>query len=745
MPPAGGPAMQSPEAGIAALTSGLQGKTRQGLAEATNPEEAINAMRGNQMPLEARYEELAMLVGPEDAMATPPMVLTMVQPALMLGEGGGGIEGLMPAAAGEAPAPGGIGELMPAAPPQEFSRGGYVQGYAGGGPINTDALLAGQGQPMQGGAGFQRGAPPPRAPQQSPYAAPSRAGGAANLKKYYDEDYSAYMDILAPTDEEKKASQRDLWFDVARRGLAMASGTNPDTGARVTGNTASRLANAFGTLPTAYAANRREMETGAQNRARQAAAQSASGRLASERQAAYEASLKGSTRAPALFEVRDETGTVVFSGNYNDPSDQATFSLYKSNPGYTLNEVGEYDQSSSKVDGGIMVVGPDNVQIGPAFPDTPEGLAQANAFAASSGVEGTSIQKMGVMDPNTPKDELGDGTPKFETLQLNDGTIRMFNVRNPAERQAYETAAASPGAMSINRALTASEAGQQLNSPAFIGYLSELSMDDPEPFSVTELSTLNSLIEKATAEVTDTTVGADGQRVTSLSKTPRLSPQWDQAIIKAANNGIDIMVPDYLKSQVSNPGSPDMPDVAQGRPAIASLFENAGNYELFGTLSAMDRLFNTVVPAITLGTMGSGSEEEQAVERGLNQWHESIVQSLAAATPGRDAVQTLEIFRQWMPSPNSVFTSKTEAVGAYIGLKAAMTDDIAEAEARLATPGGLSRAEAEESRRGIAKARANLEAVDIMIEQLRGGASTGVDEATIQEIMNRNSSAPAPR
>jgi hypothetical protein len=401
MPPAGGPPMQNPEAGIAALTSNMQGMTRQGLDQATSPEEAINAMRGNQLPIQARYAELAQIVGPEDAQATPPMVLTMVQPALMLGEGGGGIEGLMPAAAGEMPAPGGIGELMLAPPPQmappvqEFSGGGYVRGYAlGGGAINMNALMAGLGlggAPLSGGynttvpsgRGFQIGAPPPRVaqqPQQSPYAAPNRAGGAANLKKYYDEDYQAYMDILAPTDEEKKSSQRDLWFDVARRGLAMASGTNPDTGAKVTGNTASRLANAFGTLPTAYAANRREMETGAQDRARQAAAQNASSRLAGERQAAYEASLKGSTRAPAMYEVRDPSGKVVFTGNYEDPNDQAKFGLYKGQPGFTLNEVGEFDVASASSVGSLLVVDENNQQVGQTFPDTPEGLRDANAF-----------------------------------------------------------------------------------------------------------------------------------------------------------------------------------------------------------------------------------------------------------------------------------------------------------------------------------------------------------------------------
>lgn len=771
MPPAGGlPMQKNPEAGIAALTQGLQSQTKAGLASAANPEEAINAMRGNRLPLQARYAELAQIVGPEDAQATPPMVLTLVQPALMLGEGGSGIEGLMPGVAGEPPAPGGIGELMPQArpapqmapSPQEFSRGGYVRGYQdGGGVVNAAALRRASGLsggfPMSGGyptsapsgQGFQRGAPQaaPQQQQASPFVAPSRAGSAANLQQYYDEEYSAYMDILAPTEEEKKASKRDLWFDVARRGLAMAAGTNPDTGAQVKGNTASRFADAFGTLPTTISANRREMETGAQNRARQAAAQSASSRLAGERQAAYEAALKGSTRAPALYEVRDPSGKIVFTGNYEDPIDQAKFGQYKGLPNYTLNEVGEFDAvSANTARGSLLVVDATNQQVGPTFPDTPEGLVAANAFRNTLG-EPTSIQKTGTYDtsydPETARAAAaGGGSFEEKSVQMPDGTVRLYNIRDVAQLRQYEIAIASPGAMEMNRPLNASEASQQLNSPAFIGYLAELSMDNPQPFTPTELSTLNSLIEKATAEVTDTSVGADGLPVTS-SRTPRLSPQWDQAIISAANKGIAITVPPYLMDQVANPGNPLPPgDLSQGNTAVANMLNNAGKYELFGTAAAVDRFANIILPAIFFGAFGAGSTEEASVERGLQQWHESIVQSLTASTPGRDAEQTLAIFRKFLPTPNAVLTSKTDAIGAYIGLKAAMTDDITRAKSKLLTAGGLSRAAAETAREGISMAEANMRAVDVMIKQLQAPPSAGVPEADIQEIMRQHSRAP---
>ena len=111
--------------GIEGLSNQMKMDAKFGLMNANSPEEAINAMRGDNLPLEARYQELAMMVGPDDAQATPPAVLTLVQPALIMGSAGGGIEGLMPAAADMPPAAGGIGQLMmDGAPPQQFASGG---------------------------------------------------------------------------------------------------------------------------------------------------------------------------------------------------------------------------------------------------------------------------------------------------------------------------------------------------------------------------------------------------------------------------------------------------------------------------------------------------------------------------------------------------------------------------------------------------------------------------------------------
>ncbi len=148
---------------------------------AEDPEELINAIRGTDVPIEQRYDELAQIVGEQDAEATPPSVLTLVQPAIMMteqgavdsgignlmqelsnsaemltGEGeatpmGEGVGNLMMAGAQPAmealppeammgPPPGAMmgpppGAMMGPPPPGGMAYGGPVQRFAQGGPV----------------------------------------------------------------------------------------------------------------------------------------------------------------------------------------------------------------------------------------------------------------------------------------------------------------------------------------------------------------------------------------------------------------------------------------------------------------------------------------------------------------------------------------------------------------------------------------------------------------------------------
>ena len=127
----------------------------QGIDQAQSTEELINAFRGNQMPLEARRDELADYVGQGDADQTPESVLAMVQPVIMMTEEGAmnsGIGNLMQQLTGdidmmtEAGQPTdmgqGVGSLMmagaPEAPaPQNFRQGGAVQKFQTGGAATS--------------------------------------------------------------------------------------------------------------------------------------------------------------------------------------------------------------------------------------------------------------------------------------------------------------------------------------------------------------------------------------------------------------------------------------------------------------------------------------------------------------------------------------------------------------------------------------------------------------------------------
>ena len=126
-----------------------------GIDGAQSTEDLINALRGNNRPLDSRREELAGYVGQGDADQTPESVLAMVQPVIMMTEEGAmdsGIGALVQQIAGDVEmttADGtptdmgmGVGSLMTAgaqeAPaPQNFRQGGAVQRFVDGGAALT--------------------------------------------------------------------------------------------------------------------------------------------------------------------------------------------------------------------------------------------------------------------------------------------------------------------------------------------------------------------------------------------------------------------------------------------------------------------------------------------------------------------------------------------------------------------------------------------------------------------------------
>ena len=246
-------------------------KTLGGIDNAEDVESMINAIRGNDMPIQARRTELADFVGQEDAMATPESVLAMVQPTIMLSEEGAmnsGIGDLMQGMtsdidmATEAGAPTdmgqGVGQLMMAgapmeAAPQQFANGGAVQPvYMNNG---TDPSMMQLFQTALGNV-------------ENP-TAPTRT--TVDLKSAYA-DYLPFFQNIAQVNEEDREKDRAL--ALAKAGFQFASGRD-SAGKNIAG---SSMLSQLGTVGQDYVEDVAKLSTDArtQDRAvRTLAAQSA--------------------------------------------------------------------------------------------------------------------------------------------------------------------------------------------------------------------------------------------------------------------------------------------------------------------------------------------------------------------------------------------------------------------------------------------------------------------------------------
>ena len=216
-PPPPMPGMRAPEGSIgdADMNPAAQGAIQNGLDPAVleealggvaaqmedldNAEDyegVINSIRGDQLPLGARYAELAGMVGEEDARETPESVLALLQPLMQIAAVDQGIGGLAQdemTAPIEGPMAGGIMSTVnmgaPEGPaPVNFSQGGAVQYMEPGGVV-------------------------PR-----------------GLQSGFDERQAIYNSIIGPQaydqadiDAERDMTRAQMLFDVAGTALAFAT------------------------------------------------------------------------------------------------------------------------------------------------------------------------------------------------------------------------------------------------------------------------------------------------------------------------------------------------------------------------------------------------------------------------------------------------------------------------------------------------------------------------------------------
>ncbi len=252
------------------------------LDQAEDYETVINTIRSNEAPIEARYEELAGVVGPEDARATPESVLTLVQPLMEINAMDQGI-GSIAQEQMNTPVQGPMAEGIMSTVNMEQPQAASMPGPGGPAPVNF----------RQGGA--------------VQYMAPGGVAGNpmdSRLGQLYQEQQGLYRSILGPDDQasdfedQKRMTQAQMLFDVAQGALGFASGAG-----RPGATPAEQLAASFTPVLGNVGARAGELQKFKQAQAKEgramdlAALQAASGLYSNEQAAELSAKAAAAARA----------------------------------------------------------------------------------------------------------------------------------------------------------------------------------------------------------------------------------------------------------------------------------------------------------------------------------------------------------------------------------------------------------------------------------------------------------------
>lgn len=277
-----------------------------------NPEILMNNLRGDMRSPDARYQELAELVGEDAAYSTPPEVLAMLQPTLAAQQGIGALSagpmmppGGMPMPAGPGPAPGAMPPPMPEMPPEmlpqmppEMAAGpgpapmqlaaGGIATLVGGDETGMPATMSVPQQFRHGGIvqHFKDGSdeegvtPAASYPPKLVQAAQEWAQKMATQQPATVPDLRTTMEAKMPVYQEllglgrsREDMKTQMLLDIASRGLGFA-GNVDEQGRPLRGSFASRLGQVTRTLPNtmmALAAEQRKGELATKQLALQAA------------------------------------------------------------------------------------------------------------------------------------------------------------------------------------------------------------------------------------------------------------------------------------------------------------------------------------------------------------------------------------------------------------------------------------------------------------------------------------------
>ena len=648
-------------AGIASMVSD---KAKRDLDQAQGPEQMINAFRGDQKPLEARYQELAQYVGPQDATATPISVLTMVQPSLMMTAQGA--------------ADSGIGKLMANV----------------AGKVNMESA-PGQANRMGQGLGnimMSRQAPQPAGMAQGGAVGKFEKGGNP-LVEYYKQDLPAFQEILAPSEGDKDAAKRQLFFDIAQRGLAMAGGAGG------TGNVASQLANVFQTLPGTYAAQQAELRKG-ERAAQQAALQSAAGRVGADRE---QASKLAELNLEAKLKREEQNTKFIYD---------LTLARDKA-----MNENVDFD--------GLAVVDSDGTQLGIVNQKSPTFEADLASIRETN--PNAQVVKIPDLKDLFPAADVPELTPsQLEGVFTDRGLLDKVSAGNATPQELTR----------LNAAIAAKTSPKTVGTGTFQNGV-EVTRQVPGERLPDQW---NAAIQQARQG------GLDIQLPPYLSQT---QPEaGDAQVTNPLFADYDAQVGTGQPLSLTEIQSVALPDLGAEPSGIQEAVMEYPIERMFGTWAKLDRTFNTYAPAL-LGLIGSeaasAAAPEQAeanAEQGLAAFHTLVVESMLAARPGRASNESRQVLAALLPNINEATTTKTDALGKYKALEGEMTTDLRRVEGFLSQP--LSQADYQKYdfiRRELGD---RLKDLNTIVTQLQGSTPGGksTPASDFDDIFFKNTKVP---
>jgi hypothetical protein len=399
------------------------------LENATDPKSMIDAIRGDNKPIQDRYMELASFVGENDAAQTPESVLAMVQPTIMLTEEGAidsGVGQLMQGLLGEAemaqdsPMSQGVGELMAMGagntPPANFRHGGAVRHYAPGGKV---------------------------------------AKGAAAYMPEFQELYASVLGDQASRDaelaERKKMTKAQMLFDLAQAGLAFAGETEGSSIAERLANATSKsqLFDKLGTRAAgqleakrAMDAERRQMDLAAVQSSIAASQSDVSAKQAMELAAARQTGIDTDYKR-----VVTTDGTDLGTFNVKDPKRRDAFeAALRDNPGARAFNLGTEPKSDQTDFKSVTLYPVDGKGEPVTMPATKAGDIAAIMERLKLGKyteDDTAYKSRIEQEAKVDAEKRETDTKTLYSLTSSSKPPKSFNVKDPKQKKEYDELLAS--------------------------------------------------------------------------------------------------------------------------------------------------------------------------------------------------------------------------------------------------------------------------------------------------------------